>query len=100
MSVAYFFDYPDVDEETAERFTRAIDARRGEGPPQGGLFSASGPGDAGGRWAFNLWAADDDFNRLYQDVIVPAAEETGIDPPPHRRLEVSWGTLQGQGGAS
>lgn len=94
MTVAYFFDMPQVDPTIATHVSGYIREALGPAQPEGSVFHAEGPSTTGGWWSFNVWESDQAFNQFYTDFLVPAAEQAGIEAPPYRQLEVAWDTSQ------
>ncbi len=94
MSVAFFFEMPQVDAGTAAQFSAYINERLGPRQAEGGVFHAEGPDGRGGWWSFNVWASDGAFRRFFEAYVVPAAAHIGVDTPAYRRLEVAWDTSQ------
>ena len=94
MSVAFFFEMPQVSPETAAQFSAYLNERLGPRQPEGGVFHAEGPDGSGGWWSFNVWASEAQFNRFYEDYVVPAAAHIGVERPGYRRLDMAWDTSQ------
>lgn len=94
MSVAYFFEIPQLDDGTAQQINAYINERLGNRQPDGGIYHAEGPDGSGGRWSFNVWESEEHFTRFYDEFVRPAVEKVGVTPASPRRLDVSWDTSQ------
>jgi hypothetical protein len=94
VSVAFFFEMPQVTADTAAQFSAHVREHLGSSQPDGGIFHAEGPDSSGGWWSFNVWESDDHFTRFLEQFVVPAMAHVGLTPPSYRRLDIAWDTSQ------
>lgn len=98
MSVAYYWEVPNVTREQAEQVGALVGAQLG-GPdvaPEGGLFHAEGPTDDGGWWTFDVWESAEHFERFNDAILTPAVAQVVPSTTDMRRLEVAWHSMQAE----
>ena len=100
MSIAYFFDMPQVTPDMAAQLSAYINEHTGGARPEGALYHAEGPSETGGWWSFNVWETHEQFTRFYEAFVLPAAEQIGAGTLDYRQLDVAWDTSQLPGASS
>jgi hypothetical protein len=96
MSVAYYSEFRDATQDTAQQVSDYVIERLG-GPfiaPDGGLFHAEGATPDGNWWTFDIWESEDHFARFREDVLAGAVAHAGIELPTCTPLQVAWDSTQ------
>jgi hypothetical protein len=77
MAVAMMVDNPQGSQESYERVRELIGLER----PAGGIFHLAGPCPNGGWRVIEVWEAEEDAQRFFEERVMPAAEAVGTPMP-------------------
>ncbi len=94
MAVAYFKQWPQAPEGTAQRVADRINEQLGGQGPAGGIYHAEGPTDEGGWWTFNVWESEEVHQEFDRTILQPALQDVGAPEARTQRLEVWWDSSQ------
>ena len=95
MAVAYFCQWGQVPEGTADRVGERVSQRLGKGQgPVGGIYHAEGATEDGGWWSFDVWESADAYQDFARQIFYPVLDEVGTPHPQVRHLQVAWDTSQ------
>ena len=94
MAIAYFNQWPQAPEGTAQRVADRINERLAGHPPAGGIYHAEGPTDEGGWWTFNVWESEEVFQEFNRTILQPALQDVGAPAARTQQLQVWWDSSQ------
>jgi len=96
MAVAYFCQWGQVPEGTADRVSERVSQQLGKGQgPAGGIYHAEGPTEGNGWWTFDVWESADAYQDFARQILYPVLDELGASRPQAQQLlQVAWDTSQ------